>query len=83
LDCGIIHEPNIATGALWVHGGVAVVLLERTYGAVWPVADSAGNDARRRRPRLGRWNGGKDYLVNLLLVLRSHPSAWGTLRNAE
>jgi hypothetical protein len=76
LNCGIIDEPKITTRALWMHGGVTVVLLERTWRSVWPIADSASNGGRRRRPRLWRprRSRGKRYLVNLLFMLRSRPS---------
>ena len=92
--CGIVHEPNIAAHALWMHRSVTVVLLERTCGSVRPIADSTKTGSRRRwaggllnrgRWRLGGCHGGcsPTYAMNPLIVLRNHSSTRRTLKNAE
>ena len=93
--CDIVHEPNIAAHALWMHRSVTVVLLERTYAGVRPIANSTKTGIRRGRAdgllnwgqrQLGSCHGccSKTYAMNLLPVLqRQHSSTRGTLKNAE
>jgi len=51
LYCGVIHEPNIATRAVWMNGIVKVVLLERVFASICYIAVSARKAKRSHRNR--------------------------------
>jgi hypothetical protein len=46
---GVIHEPNIATRAVWMNGIVKVVLLERAFAGICYIAISARKTKRSNR----------------------------------